>query len=58
MQTAKSAWGRSKFDCVDGVQSSLISAKEKQATISHFSAVEDGFGKVLKLIQASFTTQV
>ena len=41
-----------------GVLSSLISVKEKQATIAHFSALEEGLGKFLKLIQASFTAQV
>ena len=58
MHTAKSTWGRSKFDCVNGVKSSLVSVKEKQATIAHFSVLEKGLGKFLKLIQALFTTQV
>ena len=54
MHTAKSLWRRSKFDCV----SSLISVKEKQATIAHFDALEEGLGKFLKLIQASFIAQI
>ena len=33
---ALAAWKRSKFGCVDG-KSSLVSVKEKQATIAHFS---------------------
>ena len=55
---ALAAWRRSKFGSEDGVQSSLVSIKEKQATIAHLSAVEDGLGKFLKLIQASYTAQV
>ena len=51
MHIAKSAWRRSKFGSEDGVQSSLVSVKEKQATIAHFSAVEDGLGKFLKLMR-------
>ena len=58
MHTTKSAWERSKFGSGDGVSSSLVSLKKKQATIAHFSAVEEGLGKFLKLIQASFTAQV
>ena len=36
----------------------LIGVNEKQATIAHFSAVEDGLEKFLNIIQASFTAQV
>ena len=46
---ALAAWRRSKFGSEDGVQSSLESL-EKQATIAHFSAVEEGLGKFFKLI--------
>ena len=58
MQAAKSVSERSKFDCVYGVYSSLLSLKKMQATFAHFSAVEEGLGKFLKLIQASLTAQV
>ena len=40
---ALAAWRRSKFGSEDGV-SSLVSVKEKQANIAHFSAVENGLG--------------
>ena len=36
----------------------MVSVKEKQATIAHFNAVENGLGKFLELIQASYTAQV
>ena len=55
---ALAAWKRSKFGCADGVKYFLVSVKEEQATIAHFSVVEEGLGKFLKLIQASFTAQV
>ena len=58
MHTAKFAWRRTKFGSEDGVSSSLVSVKQKQATIAYFSAVENGLGKFLKLIQASYTAQV
>ena len=39
---ALAAWIRAKFGSEDGVQSSLVSVKEKQVTIAHFSALEEG----------------
>ena len=47
---ALAAWRRSKFGSEDGENSSLVSVKEKQGTIAHFNAVEDGLGKFLKVI--------
>ena len=47
---ALAAWRTSKFGSEDGVQSSLVISKEKQATIAYFSAVEEGLGKFLKII--------
>ena len=47
---ALAAWRKSKFGSEDGVLSSLVSVKEKQATIAHFSVVEEGLGNFLKLI--------
>ena len=55
---ALATWRRSKFGSEDGVKSSLVSVKEKQATIAHFNVLEEGLEKFLKLIQASFTAQV
>ena len=52
------AWKRFKFSCVDGVQSSLESVKEKQTTVAHLGALEEGLGKILKLIEASFDAKV
>ena len=52
MLTAKSEGRRYayKFGCM----SSLVRVKEKQATIAHYSALEEEVGKFLLLIQASF----
>ena len=45
------AWKRSKFGCVDGEQSSLENLKEKQNTVAHLRALEEGLGKLLKLTE-------
>ena len=36
----------------------VFSDKCKSASIAHFSALDEGLGKFLKLIQASFTAQI
>ena len=37
---------------------SLLAFFGKFSRVAHFSAVEDGLGKFLKLIEASFTAQI
>ena len=49
---------RGKGLSVDGVQSCLENVKEKQTTIAHLRALEEGLGKFLKLIEASFNAKV
>ena len=47
---ALAVWRRSKFGSKDGVKSSLVSVKEKQATINCFRVLKEGLEKFLKLI--------
>ena len=47
--TAFSAWKRPKSGCVDDVYSSLVSAKEKLATIALLTVLEEGLRKFLRL---------
>ena len=55
---AFTAWKRSMFGRVDGVQSSLEHVKEKQTAVAHLRPLEEGLGKILKLIEASFDAKV